>query len=172
MHPIVVSWAPLWTQKDGLSLCIYNWVRLRMLSVFVEKIPRNHFLLNTVHIAFTHEFQIHSPLLFSLSHHNMLKDACFQCTQYATLRRHLLLQRLPAFVCFCSVNVLSNCCRRPPTKTSRLQLKPGLFWYSPIQKCTKWFQMAVHGLKFWQILAKLQCASFLVRKIPEERKTC
>ena len=46
---------------------------------------------------------------------------------------------------------------------ARLQLKPGLFWYGIIQKCTKWSQIGVHGLKIGQIFAKLQCASFLIR---------
>ena len=42
----------------------------------------------------------------------------------------------------------------------RLQLKRGLFWYDIIQKCTKWCQIGVHGLKIGQIFAKFQCAFF------------
>ena len=46
----------------------------------------------------------------------------------------------------------------------RLQLKHGLFWYGLIQKCTKWCQIGVHGLKIGQIFAKFQCASFFDSK--------
>ena len=40
-------------------------------------------------------------------------------------------------------------------------LSPGCFGTDIIQKCTKWSQIGVHGLKSGQIFAKFQCASFL-----------
>ena len=42
-------------------------------------------------------------------------------------------------------------------------LSGGCFGIDIIQKCTKWFQIGVHGLEIGQIFAKFQCASFLVR---------
>ncbi len=49
-------------------------------------------------------------------------------------------------------------------------LSPGCFGTDIIQKCTKWSQIGVHGLKIGQIFAKFQCASFLVRKNPETKQ--
>ena len=40
----------------------------------------------------------------------------------------------------------------------------GCFGTDIIQKCTKWFQIGVHGLIFWPIIAKCQCARFFMRK--------
>ena len=50
------------------------------------------------------------------------------------------------------------------------KLSPGCFGTDIIQKCTKWSQMGVHGLPIGQILAKFQCACFLVRKIKKDIK--
>ena len=44
-------------------------------------------------------------------------------------------------------------------------LSPGCFGTNIIQKCTKWFQMGVHGLKIGQISAQFQCVSFCIRKM-------
>ena len=43
-------------------------------------------------------------------------------------------------------------------------LSGGCFGTDIIQKCTKWSQIGVHGLKICQIFAKFQCASFPIRK--------
>ena len=45
----------------------------------------------------------------------------------------------------------------------RLQLKRFFFGTDITQKCAKWSQIGVHGLKMWQIFAKFQCASFSIR---------
>ena len=50
---------------------------------------------------------------------------------------------------------------------SRLQLKRGLFWDHIIQNCTKWSNSGVHGLSYTPFVAKLRCASFLIRKNQE-----
>ena len=50
----------------------------------------------------------------------------------------------------------------------RLQLKRGLFWTDIIQNCTKWSNMGVHGLSYGPFVAKLHCASFLIRKNEEK----
>ena len=50
----------------------------------------------------------------------------------------------------------------------RLQLKRGLFWTDMIQNCTKWSNMGVHGLSYGPFVAKLRCASFLLRKNQEK----
>ena len=47
---------------------------------------------------------------------------------------------------------------------SDFNLSGGCFGTDIIQKCTKWSQIGVHGLKIWPIFAKFQCASFLIRK--------
>ncbi len=44
-----------------------------------------------------------------------------------------------------------------------VSLSVGCFGTDIIQKCTKWSQIGVHGLKIGQIFAKFQCASFLIR---------
>ena len=49
-----------------------------------------------------------------------------------------------------------------PTNTKDFSLSPGCFGTDIIQKCTKWCQMGVHGLKLGQIFAKFRCESFLV----------
>ena len=51
-------------------------------------------------------------------------------------------------------------------------LSPSCFGTDMIQKCTQWSQMRVHRLKFGQVFAKFQCASFLVQKILQTRKRC
>ena len=50
-------------------------------------------------------------------------------------------------------------------KTTDFNLSPGCFGRDIIQKCTKWLQIGVHGLKIGQISAKCRCASFWVRKM-------
>ena len=46
----------------------------------------------------------------------------------------------------------------------RLQLKRGCSGTDIIQKCTKWSQIGVHGLRIGQISAKFQCAYFLIQQ--------
>ena len=50
----------------------------------------------------------------------------------------------------------------------RLQLKRGLFWTDIIQNCTKWSITGVHGPSYTPFVAKLRCASFLIRKSQEK----
>ena len=45
---------------------------------------------------------------------------------------------------------------------SDFHLSGGCFGTDIIQKCTKRFQIGVHGLTIWPIFAKFQCASFLI----------
>ena len=42
-------------------------------------------------------------------------------------------------------------------------LRGGCFGTEIIQRCTKWSQIEVHGLKIWPIFAKVKCAPFSVR---------
>ena len=51
---------------------------------------------------------------------------------------------------------------------SDFNLSVGCFGTDIIQKCTKWSQIGVHGLKIWPIFAKFQCASFLIPKNQEK----
>ena len=48
------------------------------------------------------------------------------------------------------------------TYLSDFSLSGDCFGTDIIQKCTKWFQIGVHGLKIGQIFAKFQCVSFLI----------
>jgi hypothetical protein len=60
--------------------------------------------------------------------------------------------------------------RRQPVniQISDFNLSGGCFGTDIIQKCTKWSQVGVHGLKIWPIFAKFQCASFSIRKNVEK----
>ena len=64
------------------------------------------------------------------------------------------------------INIFTNIYKYIQTDTQRtdFNLSVGCFGTDIIQKCTKWSQIGVHGLKIWPIFAKFQCASFLNRK--------
>ena len=47
-------------------------------------------------------------------------------------------------------------------------LSGGCFGTDIIQNCTKLSNMGVHGLSYGQFVAKLRCASFLIRKNKEK----
>ena len=47
-------------------------------------------------------------------------------------------------------------------------LSGGCFGTGIIQNCTKWSNMGVHGLSLGPFVAKLRCASFLIRKNQEK----
>ena len=49
-------------------------------------------------------------------------------------------------------------------QSADFNLRWGCSFTDIIQKCKKWFQIAVHGLKIRPILAKIGCTSFLIRK--------
>ena len=65
-------------------------------------------------------------------------------------------------------NCWSGLVLEPSLKIADFNLSVGCFGTDIIQKCTKWSQIGVHGLKIWPIFAKFQCASFLIRKNVEK----
>ena len=44
-------------------------------------------------------------------------------------------------------------------------LSVGCFGADIIQKCTKWIQIGVHGLKIVQIFAKIECVCWSIRQM-------
>ena len=61
-------------------------------------------------------------------------------------------------------------CSNVTSNHTDFYLSPGCFGTDIIQKCTKWSQIGIHGLKIRQIFSKCACVSFLVQKKPKRLK--
>ena len=64
-----------------------------------------------------------------------------------------------------TISCIFGQCRYQNTDFS---LSGGCFGTDIIKNCTKLSNIGVHGLIFWPIFAKFQCASFLIRKNVEK----